>query len=276
MLFDPFPVVGTTTFTIGSTTLTQGPVNEVFSDRAAIGLRQTTSSGNFDGEQVDPGEVGFAVTDITRTEVTGRADRIRVDVILLPSAPSNLTVAAGGGAAILSWDDPDDFSLDRWEYQQQGESDWVEVPVDDDQLTRDEATGTLSYPVMGLTHGEMYSFEVRAHNAAGWGPAAGPVEVTLNTAPVVSGPGTPSFDENGEQPVATYTATDAQEDGITWSLTGADSAAFDLPTEATGNSFDLSFRSAPDYENPTDANLDTVYEVMVVATDDGVPPLPGS
>ena len=269
MRFDPFPGLGN--------------VSAVDALTPDMGLRQATQ-GILDrngmptsiGEQVDPGEVGLALTNITRTEVAGRADRLTVDVIFRPSAPSNLTVAAGDGAATLRWDDPDDFTLDRWEYQQQGLSDWVEIPVDDDQLTRDEATGTLSYPVLSLTHGEMYSFEVRAHNAAGWGPAAGPVEVTLNTAPVVSGPETPSFDEDSEETVATYTATDAQEDGITWSLTGADAAAFSPPTEATGNSFDLSFRSAPNYETPTDANLDTVYEVTVVATDDGVPPLPGS
>ena len=276
MLFDPFPVVGDTTFMIGTTTFTQGPVNEVYDNMGGAGLRQTTATGRDGGEQTDPMEVGFALTNITRTDVTGRADRIRVDVTFLPRAPANLTIEAGDGSAILRWDDPDDFTLDRWEYQQQGLSDWVEIPVVDDQLTRDEATGTLSYPVLSLTHGEMYSFEVRAHNAAGWGPAAGPVEVTLNTAPVVSGPETPSFDEDSEETVATYTATDAQEDGITWSLTGADSAAFDLPTEATGNSFDLSFRSAPNYEQPADANLDTVYEVTVQATDDGMPPLPAS
>ena len=142
----------------------------------------------------------------------------------------------------------------------------MEVPVDDDQLIRVEATGTLSYTVMGLTHGEMYSFEVRAHNAAGWGAASGPVEVTLNTAPEVMGEASPSFDEDSEQPVATYTATDAEGDAITWSLTGADAAAFSPPSDAAGNSFDLSFRSAPNYETPTDANLDTVYEVTVVAT----------
>ena len=269
MRFDPFPGLGN--------------VSAVDALTPDMGLRQATQ-GILDrngmptsiGEQVDPGEVGLALTNITRTEVAGRADRLTVDVIFRPSAPSNLTVAAGDGAATLRWDDPDDFTLDRWEYQQQGLSDWVEIPVDDDQLTRDEATGTLSYPVLSLTHGEMYSFEVRAHNAAGWGPAAGPVEVTLNTAPVVSGPETPSFDEDSEQPVATYTATDAEGDAITWSLTGADAAAFSPPSDAAGNSFDLSFRSAPNYENPTDANLDTVYEVTVVATDDGMPPMPAS
>ena len=275
MLFDPFPVVGDTTFMIGTTTFTQGPVNEVYDNMGGAGLRQTTATGRDGGEQTDPMEVGFALTNITRIDVPDGADEITVDVIFLPRAPANLTVEAGDGSAILTWNDPDDFTLDRWEYRQGG-SGWVEVPVDDDQLIRVEATGTLSYTVMGLTNGEMYSFEVRAHNAAGWGPASGPFEVTLNTAPEVMGEASPSFDEDSEETVATYTATDAEGDAITWSLTGADAAAFSPPSDAAGNSFDLSFRSPPNYENPTDANLDTVYEVTVVATDDGMPPMPAS
>ncbi len=275
MLFDPFPVVGDTTFMIGTTTFTQGPVNEVYDNMGGAGLRQTTATGRDGGEQTDPMEVGFALTNITRIDVPDGADEITVDVIFLPRAPANLTVEAGDGSAILTWNDPDDFTLDRWEYRQGG-SGWVEVPVDDDQLIRVEATGTLSYTVMGLTNGEMYSFEVRAHNAAGWGAGSGPFEVTLNTAPEVMGEASPSFDEDSESTVATYTATDAEGDAITWSLTGADAAAFSPPSDATGNSFDLSFRSPPNYENPTDANLDTVYEVTVVATDDGMPPLDAS
>ena len=275
MLFDPFPVVGDTTFMIGTTTFTQGPVNEVYDNMGGAGLRQTTATGRDGGEQTDPMEVGFALTNITRIDVPDGADEITVDVIFLPRAPANLTVEAGDGSAILTWNDPDDFTLDRWEYRQGG-SGWVEVPVDDDQLIRVEATGTLRYPVDGLTNGAMYSFEVRAHNAAGWGPASGPFEVTLNTAPEVMGEASPSFDEDSEETVATYTATDAEGDAITWSLTGADAAAFSPPSDAAGNSFSLSFESAPDYEQPTDANLDTVYEVTVVATDNGMPPLAAS
>ena len=279
MLFDPFPVEATPV-TGGRVNFIQPAVDAVYDNMADVGLRQTTENEDSPGDggrQTDPMEVGvgFALTNITRTDVPDGADEITVDVIFLPLTPANLTIEGGDGAAILSWDDPDDFTLDRWEYRQGGGG-WVEVPVDDDQLIRVEATGTFRYPVDGLTNGEMYSFEVRAHNAAGLGPVAGPVEVTLNTAPVVSGPSTPSFDENSEQPVATYTATDADGDAITWSLTGADSAAFDLPTDATGNSFDLSFGTAPNYEQPADANLDTVYEVTVQATDDGMPPLPAS
>ena len=44
-----------------------------------------------------------------------------------------------------------------------------------------------------------------------------------------------------------------------------DAGAFDL-----GGLFEpryLNFKEAPDFENPTDANRDNVYEVTIVATD---------
>ena len=53
----------------------------------------------------------------------------------------------------------------------------------------------------------------------------------------------------------------------TWGLEGDDADAFNL----SGN-FEprfLRFKEAPDYENPTDANKDNIYEVTIVATDTG-------
>ena len=50
-----------------------------------------------------------------------------------------------------------------------------------------------------------------------------------------------------------------------WQLEGDDAAAFDL-----SGGFEpryIQFREAPDFENPTDANNDNVYEVTLVATD---------
>ena len=52
-----------------------------------------------------------------------------------------------------------------------------------------------------------------------------------------------------------------------WQLEGDDAAAFDL-----SGGFEpryIQFKEAPDYENPTDANNDNVYEVTLVATDTG-------
>ena len=61
------------------------------------------------------------------------------------------------------------------------------------------------------------------------------------------------------------TQDDTADSIATWHLEGPDAGAFDL-----GGLFEpryLNFKSEPDYENPTDANRDNVYEVTIVATD---------
>ncbi len=74
--------------------------------------------------------------------------------------------------------------------------------------------------------------------------------------PVITGPETPSVEEN-QTAVVTYTN---DEDG-SWSLSGTDAALFSI------DGGELTFLSAPDYENPADANTDNIYEVVVEATD---------
>ena len=59
--------------------------------------------------------------------------------------------------------------------------------------------------------------------------------------------------------VATYTASGA--DSVQWSLSDDDAAAFSISSGGV-----LSFNTAPDFENPADADMDNVYMVMVVAT----------
>ena len=73
-----------------------------------------------------------------------------------------------------------------------------------------------------------------------------------------------------------FTASDEDARGqIFWTLRGDDADDFVIsstgivltgfrgPDEPTA----LRFASAPDYENPTDANMDSVYKVTIVATD---------
>ncbi|HEY1188454.1 MAG TPA: cadherin domain-containing protein, partial [Gemmata sp.] len=67
--------------------------------------------------------------------------------------------------------------------------------------------------------------------------------------------------------VTTVTATDVDAAStLTYSISGgADAAKFAI-NSATG---DLTFLAAPDFETPTDANTDNVYEVTVTVTDNG-------
>lgn len=62
----------------------------------------------------------------------------------------------------------------------------------------------------------------------------------------------------------TFRARDPQGRPVTWSLQGDDANDFSI----TSDGGVLSSRTSPDFENPTDANRDNVYEVTVVATDD--------
>ena len=70
----------------------------------------------------------------------------------------------------------------------------------------------------------------------------------------VSGPATIDYTENGTEVVGTYT-TDGSP---AWSLGGDDADDFAISTTGA-----LTFNSPPDYETPTDADEDNVYEVTV-------------
>ena len=99
------------------------------------------------------------------------------------------------------------------------------------------------------------------------------VEITVtdvNESGIVTGPVTVDYAENATATVATYSATDPDGDGVTWSVAGTDAARFSISEEGT-----LTFRSSPDYEAPNDANTDNVYEVTVRASDGELSVHPG-
>ena len=89
----------------------------------------------------------------------------------------------------------------------------------------------------------------------------------VNEAPEVAGDAAVNFDEVAGDiatPLDTYTGTDEDGDdtGVdTWSVAGADGGEFEIVAGA------LMFKEKPDYEMPTDANRDNVYEVTVQASD---------
>ncbi|MBC6426213.1 MAG: cadherin domain-containing protein [Ekhidna sp.] len=85
-----------------------------------------------------------------------------------------------------------------------------------------------------------------------------------DNAPVITSASTASVQENSTI-VLTVAATD--DDG-TASIMYAVSGGADMGSFSIGaSSGSLTFQSAPDYENPGDANTDNVYEVQVTASD---------
>ena len=83
-----------------------------------------------------------------------------------------------------------------------------------------------------------------------------------NTAPNLSSPGALSLLE-GSTSVATLTASDAQNDGLSFSIaSGDDQTLFEITSGG-----ELSFNSPPDFESPADSGSDNVYEVTVQVSD---------
>ena len=103
--------------------------------------------------------------------------------------------------------------------------------------------------------------------------ASDTITVTINVTgenedPVVSksglaitGDNSIDHDEDDPDAVETYTATGEAAVGATWSLEGADAGDFSISSSGV-----LTFRTTPDFENPTDQGTNNVYNVTVKAT----------
>ena len=101
----------------------------------------------------------------------------------------------------------------------------------------------------------------------------GELEVTVtvtdvNEPPEITGDTTINYDENADHPVASYAASDPEQatTNFIWSLGGTDSGDFTI-----NNSGQLQFANTPNFESPADSGRNNVYNVAVLATDDGTP-----
>ena len=148
---------------------------------------------------------------------------------------------------------------------------------DADSFDIDWATGQLkTKAALDEETGPSYTVTVRATDPAGDPQASSAdtnnsdeITVTImvtdvNEPPDVTGDAAVSFAENTGNiaELDTYNEDNPEDDiASTWSVAGADGSKF----TATGGM--LEFKARPDYEAPTDANTDNVYEVTVRAAD---------
>ena len=96
-----------------------------------------------------------------------------------------------------------------------------------------------------------------------------------NTPPTIdSGPTAVSFAENrpATDVVATYMASDVDSgDTLSWSITGVDVGKFDLMKDPDNDSYHLTFKVSPDFEDAQDTGTDNVYDVTVNVSDGSGP-----
>mgnify|MGYP003577109296 CR=1 FL=1 len=99
--------------------------------------------------------------------------------------------------------------------------------------------------------------------AGGGGGGGGPPPPPANSAPAFTSAGTANVPENSGGTIYTATASDADGDALTFSLSGgADQARFRITAAGA-----LSFETPPDFENPADANRDNAYLVQISVSD---------
>ncbi|APG86641.1 alkaline phosphatase (plasmid) [Sinorhizobium americanum CCGM7] len=146
--------------------------------------------------------------------------------------------------------------------------------ADQDDFQIDETSGVLRFAASpdfeapaDLDGDNVYEVVVQASDGQG-GVDTQTITVnvsnTNDTTPVFSSGASADFAENASG--AVYTAAAADEDNLgplTYSVSGVDAGLFDIDT-ATGV---VTFKAAPDFENPLDADGNNVYEIVVSAFD---------
>ena len=107
----------------------------------------------------------------------------------------------------------------------------------------------------------VYNITVGASDGTNTTTKAVAITVTnVNEAPAITSGAAASFAENAAGTVYTVAATDPDAGAtLTYSLTGADAARFNI-NATTGA---VTFKSSPNYEAPTDAGGNNVYDVTV-------------
>ena len=180
-----------------------------------------------------------------------------------PGAPSVSAVSGSVTSLNVSWTAPDNAGpeITDYDYRYQTTSPpgaWVEVT--------NTTIAVLSATIAGLAENTEYDVQVRATNDEGTGgwSASGSGRTDANAAPSFDSP--PTFDAAENQTsVGTVVASDDDTgDEVTgYEISGgADQALFAI--DKTNGA--LTFLTAPNYEDPQDANTDNAYLVTVQAT----------
>ena len=249
-----------------------GADQSAFSIGAASGMLTFRSAPNFEDATDDDASNTYEVV-VRATSGTGARAKTEDQTITVtvtdvddeaPGVPAAPTVSSASVSSVTAaWAAPANAGppITDYDYRYQVKSTapgWTEV-------TNTTITA-LSATITGLAEDTEYEVQVRATNdegTSGWSDP-GSASTDANAAPAFTSSATFSAAEN-QTAAGTVEASDSDTgDSVTGYAIqgGADQSAFSI-VETSGV---LTFRSAPNFEDATDADASNTYEVVVRAT----------
>ena len=250
--------------------ITGGPDQAFFSVGATSGALTFKSAPNFEAPS-DQGANNTYVVEVTATSGAGERVKTATQTVTVtvtdvggeaPGKPGAPSVSAASVTSLsVSWSAPDnagpaitDYDV---QYREGNSGGW----------TNGNYNGTATTAtITGLSENTSYQVQVRATNAEGTGSwsDAGSGATDANAAPAFSS--SAAFDAAENQRAAgTVLATDsdAGDDVTGYAITGGPDQAF-FSVGATSGA--LTFKSAPNFEAPSDQGANNTYVVEVTAT----------
>ncbi len=204
----------------------------------------------------------------TKGNISACSSGVSFEIKGTPAAPANIAIAPGDTEVTVSWDNPNNPTITKYQYQQKtgggNYGSWTDISGSD--------ASTLSETFTGLTNGTAYQYKIRAVNAAGDGAesetsaatplasiSAAPASVSLaldtndNITPYITSGTIPRTRDT--TPTITFTAVGGatttvkyrqgtsgafSDTGVTHTGTGSDTArTATLPTLSTNGTYQV-------------------------------------
>ena len=103
---------------------------------------------------------------------TGNGPESAKDVVMMPAAPTGFTATPRDMQVDLSWEDPGNYTITKYQYSTDGGTNFADIPDTDASTTSYNVTVLSGGTDTALANATTYTLAVRAVNASGAGPAS--------------------------------------------------------------------------------------------------------